>query len=129
MRHSKSDKLKDVRMNGKLMPDGTRGTMSRLSDCWKPLIDAPFEISNKCCDVMKKNPAKNFEKESGRHPIVGTMAEESRLRWNKYLGTNCNAFSAKHPESKPMSFWTEQDVLEYIRRFNLEIPSVYGEIK
>ena len=129
MRHSKSDKLKDVRMNGKLMPDGTRGSMSRLSDCWKPLIDAPFEISNKCCDVMKKNPAKNFEKESGRHPIVGTMAEESRLRWQKYLGTNCNAFSAKHPESKPMSFWTEQDVLEYIRRFNLEIPSVYGEIK
>ena len=46
MRHSKSDKLKDVRMNGKLMPDGTRGSMSRLSDCWKPLIDAPFEISN-----------------------------------------------------------------------------------
>ena len=27
-----------------------------------------------------------------------------------------------------MSFWTEQDVLEYIRRFHLEIAPVYGEI-
>ena len=129
IRHSKSDKVKDVCMNGAILPDGTRGSMSRLSNCWKPLLNAPFEISDKCCNVMKKNSAKKFEKETGRHPIIGTMAEESRLRLSMYLGTNCNAFSAKHPVSKPLSFWTEQDVLEYIRRFNLEIPSVYGEIK
>ena len=27
-----------------------------------------------------------------------------------------------------MSFWTEQDVLEYIRRFNVPYCSVYGDI-
>ena len=27
-----------------------------------------------------------------------------------------------------MSFWTDQDVLEYIKVYNVEIPSVYGEI-
>ena len=128
MRHSKSEKLKDVRLNGRLLANGKRGKMSTLSRKWRPLIDADFEISNKCCDVMKKNPSKQYSKESGKKPIVGTMAVESKLRWNRYLIGNCNAFSDKHPESKPLSFWTEQDILEYILRFNLKIPSVYGDI-
>lgn len=28
-----------------------------------------------------------------------------------------------------MSFWTEQDILHYIKRFNVPYASVYGEIK
>ena len=28
-----------------------------------------------------------------------------------------------------MSFWTEQDILQYIKQYNIEIPSVYGDIK
>lgn len=71
---------------------------------------------------------KNFEKETGLHPIVGTMAVESRLRFEQYMRGNCNAFSASHPISKPLSFWTEQDILEYIKRYNIKIPSVYGNI-
>lgn len=27
-----------------------------------------------------------------------------------------------------MSFWTEQDVLQYIKQFNIEYASVYGDI-
>ena len=34
----------------------------------------------------------------------------------------------KSPKSNPMAFWTEQDVLEYIRRYNLSIAPVYGDI-
>ena len=34
----------------------------------------------------------------------------------------------KEPLSKPMSFWLEQDVLEYIKRYNLEIAKPYGNI-
>lgn len=30
--------------------------------------------------------------------------------------------------ARPMSFWTEQDVLHYIVKFNLKIASVYGDI-
>lgn len=71
---------------------------------------------------------KNFEKETGLHPIVGTMAGESRRRFEQYMRGNCNAFSAAHPISKPLSFWTEQDILEYIKRYNIKIPSVYGNI-
>lgn len=124
LRHSRSEKLKDKRLNG----GGKNGTTGKLSKRWRPLLDADFEITNKCCDVMKKRPMKSFEKETGLKPILGTTAGESRQRLEQYLRGNCNAFSASHPVSKPLSFWTEQDILEYIKRYSLKIPSVYGEI-
>ena len=92
------------------------------------LCEADFNSSHKCCDVMKKNPSKQYEKETGKTPIMATMASESVLRQTKWLEHGCNAFEGKRPSSKPMSFWTEQDVLQYIKRNNLPIASVYGEI-
>lgn len=96
---------------------------------WKFLIDAPFPVSNKCCDVMKKGPVKVYEKQSNRKPIIGTMAAESTLREGSWLKTGCNAFESKRPTSQPLSFWTEQDVLHYIQKFNVPYCPVYGEIK
>ena len=95
---------------------------------YKFFLDAPFEISNRCCNVMKKQPAHTYGKETGRVPILATMTEESRLRTQKWLQNGCNAFEAKHPTSAPMSFWTNNDVLQYIKDNNIEICSVYGEI-
>ena len=95
---------------------------------WKFLLDAPFDVSHKCCDVMKKNPSKNYEKETGRKPITAQMASESRLRTTEWLKHGCNAFDKKRVISNPMSFWTEQDVLLYIKQKNLTICSVYGEV-
>lgn len=92
------------------------------------LNDAPFLVSHRCCDVMKKHPCKMYEKETGRLPIMATMASESRLRTTQWLQDGCNAFEVKRPTSKPMSFWTEQDVLLYIKKNNLPICSVYGDI-
>lgn len=62
---------------------------------WKFLIDAPFPVSNKCCDVMKKGPCKVYEKQSNRKPIIGTMAAESTLREKAWLSNGCNAFESK----------------------------------
>ena len=56
------------------------------------------------------------------------MASESKLRKQAWLKHGCNAFDAKDPTSQPMSFWTDQDVLSYIKYYNLEICSVYGNI-
>lgn len=96
---------------------------------WAYLLDAPFPISEQCCDVMKKRPAHAYEKETGRMPILATMVTESTLRLQQWFRNGCNAFEAKRPTSKPMSFWTEQDVLEYLHRYKLPYASVYGEIK
>lgn len=100
----------------------------KLPNKYHYLIDAPFEISNKCCEVMKKRPVKKFEKETGKVPIIGTMAEESSLRQQSYLQHGCNAFESKRPVSTPLGFWKQQDILEYIYKNDLKIASVYGEI-
>lgn len=122
-RTTKSEKLKDIRLNGNKWGRG------KISKRWLQLIDAPFKVSDKCCDIMKKNPVIEYEKETGRKPILGTMAYESKQRESNWLMYGCNAFEKKRPTSQPMSFWTEQDVLEYIVKFNVPIPSVYGEVK
>lgn len=95
---------------------------------YKFLLLAPFEISNKCCGVMKKAPAKAYAKQTGRKPIIATLAEESRLRVQKWLENGCNGFNMKSPVSTPLSFWTEQDILRYIKLNNIKIASVYGDI-
>ena len=58
--------------------------------------------------------------------FIATMAEESLMRFSAWIKTGCNAFDNK--KSSPMSFWTEQDVLRYIKQNNLKIASVYGDI-
>lgn len=92
------------------------------------MLEAPFEVSNMCCEVMKKAPVHAYGKETGRKPITAQMADESRLRTSKWLQNGCNAFETKNPISNPMSFWTEQDVLLYIKENDIPLASVYGNI-
>ena len=91
-------------------------------------LDAPFNIGKQCCDVMKKSPLKKYQKDTGRKPILATMASESRLRTQVWLAQGCNAFDAKDKKSAPMSFWFEQDVLQYIYINDLPLNPVYGKI-
>ena len=96
---------------------------------WKFLMDAPFKISNKCCNIMKKGPSHKYYKDTGRVPIIGTMAEESKLRESQYLRQGCNGFNNKIPTSTPIAFWTEQDILKYLKEFEVPYCGAYGEIK
>jgi len=95
---------------------------------YKYIVLAPFQISNRCCDVMKKNPVHNYEKKTGKKPMLATMATESKLRTQKWIMNGCNAFNIAKPYSTPMAFWTEQDVLLYIYQNHQPLCSVYGEI-
>ena len=92
---------------------------------YKFFLDADFEISNKCCKIMKKEPARRYEKDTGCKPMTAQMAAESRIRKQKWIQRGCNAFDAKNPISNPMAFWTENDVLEYIFEY-LEKPLKYA---
>jgi 3'-phosphoadenosine 5'-phosphosulfate sulfotransferase (PAPS reductase)/FAD synthetase len=96
---------------------------------WSFLIDAPFKISDYCCSEMKKKPNQKFAKQTGLKPIFATMACESQNRKQDWLKNGCNAYDSKEPKSKPMSFWMEQDILQYLRDYNIPYASVYGEIK
>lgn len=109
--------------------DGTKTGVGQIPEKWLHLIDAPFPVSEKCCDVMKKAPAKKYGKETGRKPIIGTLASESRLRYRKWLQNGCNSFEKGNPSSQPLSFWTEQDILHYIKKYDVPYCSVYGDIQ
>ena len=95
---------------------------------YKFFLDAPFNISSMCCNVMKKQPIHKYGKDTGRKPMTAQMASESKLRTQKWLANGCNGFEMKSPISNPMSFWTEQDVLLYIYENKLPIASVYGDV-
>jgi 3'-phosphoadenosine 5'-phosphosulfate sulfotransferase (PAPS reductase)/FAD synthetase len=96
---------------------------------YKPLLETDFLCSHMCCNVMKKKPVKDYIKRTGRKPITAQMASESRLREQQWLRNGCNGFNMSSPISNPMSFWTEQDVLQYIKQHEIPIASVYGEIE
>lgn len=107
-----------------------KGKKSRFcNEKWKFLYDAPFGIGSQCCDVMKKKPVHAYEKQTGRKPIIGTMASESLQRETTWVRKGCNSFDGKAQISRPLSFWTEQDVLHYIKRFDVPYCSVYGDIQ
>ncbi len=96
---------------------------------WLPLCrDTQFKISHHCCSVMKKSPLGIYQRKNKSVPIVGTLAEESMMREQAWIRHGCNAFEGSKAKSQPMSFWLEQDVLEYIKTEGIEIASVYGDI-
>lgn len=115
------------KLNGELLDKNGKYSSYNIPK-WKFLLDAPYDISNKCCDVMKKRPAKTYEKKTGRKAIIGTLASESTLRKTQWVKYGCNAFESKRPTSQPLSFWTEQDILHYIKQFDVPYCSVYGDI-
>lgn len=96
---------------------------------YKFFLEAPFEISDHCCSILKKVPMHAYAKRTGRMPVTAQMASESRLRTTNWLKNGCNGFHMKSPVSNPMSFWVEQDVLEYIYHYRIPVASVYGEVR
>jgi 3'-phosphoadenosine 5'-phosphosulfate sulfotransferase (PAPS reductase)/FAD synthetase len=118
-KHTKSEKLLKIRLYG-----GEKG-IGKIAERWKFLIHAPFDVSEKCCDFLKKKPFEKFHRQTGLYPVIGTMAGESRLRLQRWLKYGCNSFETKMIASYPLSIWTEADIWAYIRKFNLPYCSVY----
>jgi 3'-phosphoadenosine 5'-phosphosulfate sulfotransferase (PAPS reductase)/FAD synthetase len=118
-----------IAYRNKLLYGDERGKMGCLSKKWHYLLDAPFKVSEKCCDVMKKKPFKAYEAKTGRKPFIGTLAVESPNRETEYLKTGCNAFDEDGKvKSTPLGFWTEQDILRCIKDYNIPISPAYGDI-
>lgn len=102
----------------------------KLPKKWMYLIDAPFKISEKCCHYIKKDPLDQYTKQTGNYPYIGTLTEESSMREKEYLKHGCNTFNSSRPSSQPISFWTNQDILTYLKTNNIPYAkSIYGEIK
>lgn len=92
---------------------------------YRYLLDAPFPISNKCCDIMKKAPAHDYWKRTGRAPIIGTRCEESQFRTDSWLHHGEMVLNCTPPRCNPMAIWTASDVDAYIERRGLKLADVY----
>lgn len=113
---------------GIIPKDGHPSRAKYSQEKYQFMLNCPWDISHMCCNIMKKNPIHKYAKDTGRVPITAQMASESRLRTQKWLQNGCNGFDMKSPISNPMAFWTEQDVLLYIKTKELPICSVYGDV-
>ena len=59
--------------------------------------------------------------------IIGIIAEESRQRELDWVNYGCNVFDTKKEnQCRPISFWTEHDIYEYINQFNVRISELYN---
>lgn len=123
--NTKSEDVKIYRLTG--FRNGVKfGSAGVISKKWHYMINAPFKVTNRCCDILKKDPVKLFEKETGLKPIIGTMADESMVRRREYLKTNnCNNFTEGKEQCKPLSIFTESDIWALIKKFDIEICSIY----
>jgi len=119
LRTTKSQSLRATRT------DGNRWGKGKVSEKWKFLVDAPFKVSHLCCKKLKKDPMNLFCRESGLHPMMGNMAAESSLRATTAARYSCNAYECKRPTSKPMTYWAQEDVKEYIRIAGIPYSSIY----
>lgn len=86
-----------------------------------------LSISDKCCDRLKKEPLRRKARELGLEcAILGILASESYQREKDWLEYGCNVFhERKNNQSRPLSFWTEEDIMEYIEQYNVRIPKLY----
>lgn len=125
LRHGKlSDRYRNLLLYG-----DERGTRYTLSKKWRYLINTPFDISEKCCHIMKKIPFAKYENENGRKPYIGNTQDEGEMRARLYARTGCNIYDGGNIKSQPLGFWTKQDTLRYVIENDIEICPIYGDIR
>jgi len=93
----------------------------KVAKKWRFLEDEKFEITSKCCEILKHEPARRFEKMSGLSPITGLMAVESAQR---------ESHIAKHgyilnSTLRAIGFWTEKDIWDYAKLHNIRFAENY----
>lgn len=125
IKHSKSEKIRQIRINGY---EGKNNHAGRCPKRWQFLANEKFDVSERCCDIMKKSVFKQFEQQTGLLPILGITAAESRLRTMQYIKRGgCNAFDGHRPASYPLSIWTDNDIYEMQKRYNIKFSAVYDD--
>lgn len=117
----KNEASRNLYLTG-IKQDGSRTKSFKLAKRWLPLIDAPFDITSKCCDLLKKKPMANF---GGGGVFIGTMATDSGTRKGAYMKTGC--INLTENKCMPLSIWTKEDVWKFIKQNNIKYCDVYDK--
>lgn len=122
VRHCKGEKTIRRRL------DGGKNRSATISKKWLYLITEPYEVSHKCCEVLKKRPFRHYNTTTRSLGMLGTMAGESQMRQSQYIRRGgCNAFDEepKKVHSAPLSIWTGADCWAYIRKYDVPYCEIY----
>ena len=137
LRHGKlSPRYRNYLLNG-----DERGKFGMLPKKWQKYVKGPYDISEKCCLIMKEKPFNQYAKKTGRKPFVGITQDESFYRAHQYAKNGCNVYYGRMIKSQPLGPWTKQDVLRFAYEhmgekiipekgpaYKFSICQVYGEI-
>lgn len=52
------------------------GNPHHIPERWHYLINEPYEVSDRCCFWLKKQPSHEYIKRTGLHPFIGILADE-----------------------------------------------------
>lgn len=142
--HARRGKEWAIRKLNGLDSDGKPSAFRQRYKKFLPILDWDVEISPYCCDKQKEEPVMKFERETGRHPFLGTRVEESARRKSAYLKTGCTTFDVRmafdeesgklievendRPCCRPLSFFTRQDELQYCLDNRILLSEPYGII-
>lgn len=124
-RNTKREDQKQYRLYGRYDENGRHLRAGTIPKKWHHLINAPFDISDECCRHMKKNPFRDYEKDTGYKPMLGIMADESDQRRRDVKSRGCNVYNAKKPQSRPIAHWSKDDVVRYTDQFDVPICDIY----
>ena len=126
-KNSKHDWAKERRLKGYMGDNDKWCYASMIPKKYQFLIYAPFEFTEKCCDIVKKKPLKQYEKISKRIPITGERVDESNDRLKAYLKNGC-FHNGKREKVTPIAFWSDKDKLEFLYSRGIKLPKPYNKI-
>jgi 3'-phosphoadenosine 5'-phosphosulfate sulfotransferase (PAPS reductase)/FAD synthetase len=117
LKHSNGKRTKLLRYYG-----DKKGN-SVLPKKWRFLAEQKFDVTNKCCYILKKEPLERWAKANGNpKPLIALMSDESRLRQQLALYGNENGKKV-YPFLR--TGWTEKDIWAYAKKYNIRFAECY----
>lgn len=96
--------------------------------------DFDIEVSNKCCDILKKDPFKKYDKVKGiLGKLIGERAAEGGARKTNMEnrlakgGKACTRYRNGLITKMPLIDWTDQDIEDFIKDYNVPLSKAYTE--
>ncbi|MBF0148308.1 MAG: phosphoadenosine phosphosulfate reductase family protein [Magnetococcales bacterium] len=103
--------------------DGEYSRRSRIPHRWRFLVDSDIRVSEKCCEHLKKDPFRAYERRTGRMPMIGIRKDEGGER--SLQRVECNTFSPRYGRSAPLLHWTNEDIWNYVHETGLKYCCLY----
>lgn len=120
--------LKD-RIPGAVNDEERIQLLKQLPEKYAYLIDAPFRISDQCCNLIKGNTVHRYCKEHGLKPYDSLLACESINRLKNTVNKGFHIFGTDDPNCRPIAFWKEEDIYQYFETMNVPYCSIYGDFR